>query len=157
MRANDAISGLVLIVLSLAMIALTASFPAFPGQKYGPALFPRILGVGLIICGAVLVWQGLAARRAGAHWVEVAPWVRDPHRLASFFLVIALLIAYILVAEAVGFIPIAIAFLLALFLWLGVRPSVAVLTAVIGTLVIHWFFASMLRVPLPRGVLNTIL
>lgn len=158
MRANDALSGLIIIVLSLAMIAFTATFPAFPGQKFGPALFPRILGTGLILCGLLLIWNGIAARRAaGAPWIEIAPWVREPWRLGSFVLVIALLIAYILVSETVGFIPVALAFLLALFFWLGVRPVTAVLTAIVATFAIHWFFATMLRVPLPRGWLTTIL
>ena len=40
MRANDAICGLVLIFLAAVMIALAATLPEFPGQKYGPALFP---------------------------------------------------------------------------------------------------------------------
>ncbi len=39
MRANDAISGLVLIVLALAMIALTANFPSFPGRNTGRRCF----------------------------------------------------------------------------------------------------------------------
>jgi len=156
-RANDALSGLVIIVLSLAMIALTLSFPAFIGQKYGPALFPRILASSLIICGLMLIWNGIAARKEGAPWVEIAPWVRDPRRLTSFILVLLLLLLYILVAETVGFIPIAFLFLLTLFLWLGVRPVTGVIVAVVATLLIHWFFSTMLRVPLPRGWLNTIL
>jgi putative tricarboxylic transport membrane protein len=157
LRANDAIAGLALIVLAAAMIALTATFPDFIGQKYGPALFPRILGIGLILCGAILVRNGLAARRAGASWIEVAPWVRDPWRMTSFLLVIAVLIVYILLAETVGFIPIAIVFLGSLFLWLGVRPLPAAIIAVVATLAVHWFFATLLRVPLPRGLLNAVL
>lgn len=157
MRANDALSGLLIIVLSFAMIALTANFPEFPGQRYGPSLFPRILGAGLILCGLLLVWNGLAARRAGAPWIEVAPWVREPWRATSFVLVIVLLVLYILFAETVGFIPMAIGFLLALFVWLGVRPLTAAATAVAATIVIHWFFATMLRVPLPRGLLTEFL
>ena len=157
MRANDAISGLVLIVLAAAMIALTLSFPDFPGQKYGPALFPRILGAGLIVCGAMLMRNGFAARRTGAPWVELAPWTHDPRRLTSFFLVIAMLLLYVLAADTVGFIPIALIFLGGLFLWLGVRPIPALLTAIATTIAIHWFFGSMLRVPLPRGWLTTIL
>ena len=114
MRANDAIAGLVLIVLSAVMIALTASFPEFPGQKYGPSLFPRILGAGLIVCGGILMLNGLASRRAGAPWVEIAPWAREPRRLATFLLVIALLLLYIFAAETIGFIPLALLFLGAL-------------------------------------------
>ena len=157
MRANDALSGLVIIVLSLAMLALTLSFPAFIGQKYGPALFPRILGTALIVCGFVLIWNGFATRREGAKWIELAPWVRDPWRLTSFFLVLGLLLAYILVSETVGFIPIAFLFLITLFIWLGVRPVSGIIIAAVATLCIHWFFSTMLRVPLPRGWLNTIL
>ena len=133
------------------------SFPDFPGQKYGPALFPRILGAGLILCGAALVRNGLAARRAGAPWLELAPWTREPWRVASLLLTLALLLVYILASETIGFIPIALVFLLALFVWLGVRPIPAVLTAVVTTIAIHWFFSTMLRVPLPRGWLNAIL
>ncbi len=157
MRANDALTGFVIIVLSLAMIALTLSFPAFIGQKYGPALFPRILATALIVCGAILIWNGISSRKAGSKWIEIAPWMRDPWRLTSFILVLALLLLYILVAETVGFIPIAFLFLLTLFYWLGVRPVTGVVIAVIATVTIHWFFSTMLRVPLPRGWLNTIL
>lgn len=157
MRANDAIAGLVLIVLSAVMISLTASFPEFPGQKYGPSLFPRILGAGLIVCGAILMWNGLASRRTGAAWVEIAPWAREPRRLATFVLVIALLLLYIFAAETVGFIPFALMFLGVLFVWLGVRPWIAAATALVSTLIIYWFFATLLRVPLPRGWMNSIL
>ena len=156
-RANDALSGLVLIVLAAAMIVITLSFPAFPGQKYGPSLFPRILGTGILMCGAILVWQGLAARRQGAPWLQVAPWVFDPWRLGSFLLILATLLIYILASETVGFIPIAIVFLLAMFVWLGVKPLNAAIISVVATLAMHWFFSTMLRVPLPRGWLNTIL
>ncbi|MCW5688428.1 MAG: tripartite tricarboxylate transporter TctB family protein [Pseudolabrys sp.] len=157
MRANDAINGLVLILLAVAMIAITSSFPAFPGQPYGPSLFPRVLGTLLIICGALLIWRGMAARRAGAGWVEMAAWTRQPWRIVSFFLMLGSLLLYILVGDTIGFIPIAMVILLALFLWFGVRPLVAVITAVAATFVIHWFFATMLRVPLPRGLLDSIL
>jgi putative tricarboxylic transport membrane protein len=157
LRANDAISGFVLIVLAAAMLALTLSFPEFRGQNYGPALFPRILGVGLIVCGALLMRRGFAARRAGARWVELAPWTHDPWRVSSFLLVIAMLLLYVLAADTVGFIPIALIFLGGLFLWLGVRPLPAIVTAIAATIAIHWFFGSLLRVPLPRGWLTTIL
>jgi putative tricarboxylic transport membrane protein len=156
-RANDILCGLALIIFALAMIALTLTFPDFPGQKFGPSLFPRILGTGLILCGAVLVWNGAVARRLGASWLERAPWTRDPWRVGSYLLTLALLLLYILASETIGFIPIALFFLLALFVWLGVRPIPAVLTAIVTTIAIHWFFSTMLRVPLPRGLMDAIL
>lgn len=157
MRANDAINGLILVLLSVAMIALTSSFPDFPGQPYGPSLFPRVLGTLLTICGGLLIWRGLAARRTGARWVDMAPWTREPWRVGSFFLMLVSLLVYILFSETIGFIPVAFVILIALFLWFGVRPLTAIVTAVVATLLIHWFFATMLRVPLPRGLLDRIL
>ncbi|MBS0248106.1 MAG: tripartite tricarboxylate transporter TctB family protein [Proteobacteria bacterium] len=157
MRANDAINGLILILLSVAMIALTTTFPAFVGQDYGPALFPRVLGAILIICGGLLIWRGVALRRAGGALVTMAPWTREPWRVGSFFLMLALLLAYIVFSETVGFIPMAFLTLGLLFLWFGVRPLTALVTTVVATLAIYWFFASLLRVPLPRGLLDSVL
>ena len=158
MRANDAIAGLVLIVLAAAMIVLTASFPEFPGQKYGPALFPRILGAGLIVCGAAAD-RGTALRRGAParHGSRSRRGSREPWRLGSFLLMLALLLLYILAAETVGFIPLAL-------LFLGAPVSVARRAAAgspssprSSARCHHWFFATLLRVPLPRGWLNTIL
>lgn len=67
------------------------------------------------------------------------------------------LLLYIFAAETVGFIPLALLFLVTLFVWLGVRPWIAAATAIAGTFTIYWFFATLLRVPLPRGWLNSIL
>jgi putative tricarboxylic transport membrane protein len=44
--------------------------------------------------------------------------------------------------------------LLALFLAYGVRPVTAIIVAVVVTLVIHYAFYKLLRVPLPWGVLT---
>jgi putative tricarboxylic transport membrane protein len=156
-RANDALTGIVIIVLSLVMMTITLRFPDFPGQRYGPWLFPRILGTALIVGSLLLIWNGMAARRAGAPWVEIAPWARNPWRLSCFALVLVSLVFYILFSDAIGFIPIALIFLGALFLWFGVKPLTAGITAVAATFAIHWFFATMLRVPLPRGILDSVL
>ena len=68
-----------------------------------------------------------------------------------------LLLLYIIFSETVGFIPMAFGTLGVLFLWFGVRPLTALITTVVATMMIYWFFASLLRVPLPRGWLDSIL
>jgi len=157
MRTNDTISGTVLIIVAGLMIYLTLGFPAFPGQKYGPSLFPRLLGSGLILCGLLLIARGITQRRAGQAWVTFAPWTSEPWRVVSFLLVITLIIAYILFSEWIGFLPAAFTLLLILFLWFRARPIVALPVAAIATWTIHYFFATLMRVPLPRGVLVDIL
>lgn len=157
MRFNDTISGVVLIALACVMVYFTLDFPDFPGQKYGPALFPRLLAGALTICGVMLIARGLPARRAGGPWMTLDDWTGEGTKVTSFFLLLALILFYIFTSEFIGFIPIAFATLLILFLWFKVRPVTAVIVAVAGTWIIHWFFASLMRVPLPRGLLNTIL
>jgi putative tricarboxylic transport membrane protein len=159
LRLNDAILGLALILLAAWVIYLTAAFPAFPGQDYGPSLFPRVIATGVILCGAGLVWRGLAARRAGggAPWVELAPWVRQGRSVVSFLAMLAAMGFYLVASDPLGFIPTAVVLLLGLFMWFGVRVITAVPVAIGMTLLVHWFFSSLMRVPLPRGVLDPVL
>ncbi len=154
MRLNDALLGALLVGFAGWVWWLTGFFPRFPGQDYGPNLFPRILAGGIGLCGAALVVRGLRAR---GPLVVIEDWVRDPARLVSFLLLPAAVLAYILLSDRLGFITTAFLLLLALFLWFRARPVVALPVAAGVTLVVHWFFASLMRVPLPRGILDPIL
>ena len=52
MRFNDAVIGVVLLVFGAAVfIHSQLSFPGLPGQNYGPAFFPSILGVSSACAG----------------------------------------------------------------------------------------------------------
>ena len=51
-----------------------------PGQHYGPALFPVLIGIGFLITGAILIVSGLARRRteplfSGGAWLRSGPHV----------------------------------------------------------------------------------
>jgi putative tricarboxylic transport membrane protein len=157
MRFNDAVVGAVFVLIAAAMIAMTFSFPAFPGQKYGPSLFPRIIGAGIIGCSALLIIRGWRERAAGGRWLTLDGWTGEPRRLASFALMLAAMAFYLVASEPLGFIPSALLVQLVLFLWFGVRPLTAVVVSVGMTLLVHWFFSSLMRVPLPRGILDSVL
>lgn len=154
MRVNDIVAGIVLIAIAVFMFVLTLSFPPFPGQKYGPSLFPRILASGIVFCSLILIVRGLRARRNGSAMIALAPWMRDGTALVSFLAVPAAIVAYILLSDFLGFYIISFAILTLLFFWFGVRALNAVLIAAIATGTIHFFFANLMRVPLPRGLLN---
>jgi putative tricarboxylic transport membrane protein len=153
MRVNDLISGALLIALAAAMIAYTYTFPPFPGQKYGPSLFPRILGSGLIVCGLLLMIRGRAELAAGAPLGSIDDAYRPMRGWASVMMIVGVIAAYILFSDRLGFVPVAFLGVLLLLWWFGVGLGRAVLIALIAVLVVDWFFGWLFRVPLPLGVL----
>jgi len=154
MKLHDSLLGVILIGFAGWVWWLTGFFPAFPGQDYGPNLFPRILAAGIGGCGAILLLRGLRAR---APLIAFADWTPDPAKLLSFLLIPGAAVAYILLADRLGFIPTAFLLLLGLSLWFRARPLVALPVAAGMTLAIHWFFGTMMRVPLPRGLMDSVL
>jgi putative tricarboxylic transport membrane protein len=157
LRVNDAVSGALFILLAVALISISSTFPALPGQPYGAALFPTVIGAGFAICGVLLVVRGLstAGRKQAAFALD--PDLRDPRNAISLLMVVGAVVLYIVLADWVGFIPIAFVLLLGMFLWLGARVLPALVTAALFTGATFWFFANILRVPLPRGLLTGII
>jgi putative tricarboxylic transport membrane protein len=80
--------------------------------------------------------------------------MRSPRHVVAFAVTIAGPVAYVAFADRIGFLIAGPLLLLALFLAYGVRPKVAIVTALVATLVIHFAFYKLLRVPLPWGVLT---
>ena len=44
MRVNDAVFGIVFMIAGAAIAVEAQSFPPVPGQQYGSAFFPRLIG-----------------------------------------------------------------------------------------------------------------
>jgi putative tricarboxylic transport membrane protein len=153
MKINDAIFGAILLVLGIAILVHVQSFPKIPGQQVGPALFPGLVAAGLAVCGVLLVISGVR-ERGGAPWIRFSSWVGSPRHALAFALVVGGVVAYILLANTIGFLLIAPALLFAWFVVLGVRPVPAAITAVVVGLGIWYAFYKLLRVPLPWGVLE---
>ncbi len=151
MRTNDAVSGALLIAAAAAMIALTIGFPPMPGQKYGPALFPRLLGAGIIVCGIMLILRGLAARASDRRLVMAPAWASEGWRLGSVALVFGIILLSFFLYDRVGFVPLTLVSLSVLFAWFGVPRLRAVVLAVVATIVVQLFFGRIMRVPLPLG------
>jgi putative tricarboxylic transport membrane protein len=152
MKINDAIFGVIFAVLGAVVLVHVQSFPTIPGQQYGPGLFPGSVAAGFLVCGILLIVSGL--RHRSERWVAAGQWVRSPRHVMASIAVVAGIVAYVLLAERIGFLIIAP---LLLLLWLrafSVRWKTAILIAVIVSLVIWYAFYKLLRVPLPWGVLT---
>jgi putative tricarboxylic transport membrane protein len=153
-KVNDAVSGVVLIVLGAAIFIRTLNFPPMPGQNYNSALFPGIIAVLMGLSGVVLIVKGVAARRE-ARAVAIADWMRSPAHVLNFALLIALLVFYILASSALGFLPSAFIILAVLMTRLRGRARLgsSLAIAALATIAMQQFFGGLLRVPLPWGVI----
>jgi putative tricarboxylic transport membrane protein len=159
MKINDAVWGAVLLLLAAVILVHVQSFPRIPGQNVGPALFPGLIAAGLAVCALMLVAKGLAAKMSGdsrQSWVTPDAWVRSPRHVLAFALVIAVNVFYILIVDRLGFIPTGVIYLSVLLLVFHVRKVWIVPLAIVVTLVIHYAFYKLLRVPLAWGLLEGI-
>jgi putative tricarboxylic transport membrane protein len=74
----------------------------------------------------------------------------------AFFAVVGVNVFYILLVDRVGFILTGVVYLATLFTIFGVRLKWVLPIALAVTLVIHYAFYRLLKVPLPWGVLQGI-
>ena len=159
MKLNDAVWGALLVLLGGALLVHVQGFPRIPGQSVGPGLFPGALGVGLAICGVLLLARGLRARiahRDGAEWLTWPAWARAPRQRLGFAVLVGVNVFYLLAIDRLGFVLTGTVYLAALMWVLRVRASRIVPLALVLTLLIHYAFYKLLRVPLPWGVLQPI-
>jgi putative tricarboxylic transport membrane protein len=150
MRVNDAITGFALLAFAIATFAYARTLPAIPGQDYGAAVFPMLVAAGLAGCGALLIASGLRHWQGAVVWDD---WARTHHAWTKVAVVFALVLAYILAAPAVGFVPMSVLILLIFMMMMGVRWWMAAAVAVVATVLIQQTFG-WLRVPLPLGLLG---
>jgi putative tricarboxylic transport membrane protein len=157
MKLNDALWGALLLLLSALIFFTIRTFPTIPGQRVGPALFPGVIAAALSICGALLIVKGLAARRAGGetgHWLAFSPWLASSGKVLAFVVVVAVNVFYIFAIDALGFIVTGVIYLALLFWVFGARARWNLPLAIAITLVIHYAFYKLLKVPLPWGLLQ---
>lgn len=154
MRFNDAVFGVILLVFSTAITVIAqTTFPDLPGQQYGPAFFPTIIGCVLFGCGVILLVRGISKWKTVPILV-LGEWASLPRHVFNFGLVFVALVVYIVFTDTVGFIPVSFV-ILGVLLWrFGCRPLTSVVVAAIATLVIHTAFYKFLLVPLPWGILE---
>lgn len=152
MRIHDALSGALLGLLAIAILFTIRQYPSIPGQEIGPAAFPGLIAVLLLVSSLMLIWRGLRSGRMPL--IVAGAWTQSLPHVVNFLLVIGALLFYIFCSGFLGFIVTGIIILAALFYALGVRIMLILPIAIAATLVIHTIFYKLLRVPLPWGLLQ---
>jgi len=143
------LTGAALAALGGVVLWQIQGYPAMPGQKFGPAWFPGLVAVGLIVCGAGLVFSA-----KGKTWIEAPPWLSERRPLAGVTAVVGGLLFYYFAADTLGFYLTALPLLVLWMRLLGASWRVTLPVAAIATVVIHLSFYKLLRIPLPWGVLE---
>jgi putative tricarboxylic transport membrane protein len=131
-------------IVGLAAVLLARDFPPIPGQAYGPALFPTVLGAGLVLCAVLVALQdpGPATPPASARGRMTA--------LAATAAPVVVILGW----DLLGWPLLAFGLGSAMLMLVGTRPLIALATSA-GVAVLTWvIFAMVLRVPLPRGPLS---
>src|SRR5206468_4699256 len=157
MKLNDALWGALVLLLSALIFFTIRTFPTIPGQRVGPALFPGVIAAALSICGVLLIIKGLATRRAGGdagRWLALSGWLSSGGKVLAFIVVVAVNVFYIFAVDALGFILTGVIYLALVFWVFGVRARWNLPLAIVITLVIHYAFYKLLKVPLPWGLLQ---
>jgi putative tricarboxylic transport membrane protein len=153
MKLHDTLCGLLLAALGIALLVYARSLPPIPGQNVGPGFFPGVVAIGLIATGLVLALVTLR-NRPGGPWLAFDDWVRSPRLLLTFAITAGSLAFYVALADRLGYFvtaPLVLGAILAAFRvqWVVIIPVGLAVPALI-----HYIFYSMLKVPLPWGVLT---
>jgi putative tricarboxylic transport membrane protein len=153
MKIHDSLNGALLLAFAIAVYWHTQGFPEIPGDPVGPALFPRVISIGMALCAVVLIVRGWLS--AGPRsWAEIPDWIRMPRLVVAFLLVVLGLLAAYLFLDRIGFLVLAPSLLAALMVVLQIRVAVAIPVAIGASLLIHTIFYKGLGVPLPWGLLE---
>lgn len=162
MRLSDRVTGLFTFGLGAVAAYAGSRLPPVPGQPVGPNVFPLAVGIGLCLCG-LMIALGIGQRfedEAEADLAAHSDAPRDERSLASHgrlyklrvLIPPALLVAYMLVVERLGFYVAAAAIIAIAAFVFGARPRLAIPLALGAPVVIHLAFYKLLRVPLPAGL-----
>ena len=151
MRLNNISLGISASAFGLSLLVGAFAMPSLPHLRFGAGLFPGIIGAGLVLVGLMLAFSAQADRPP---LFSLPDWAHRRDGVFGIVLMLGLLLSYFLLAETVGFIPMAVLILTSLLVFKGVRLVSAVLIAVAMALFIVQFFGGVLSVPLPWGVLE---
>ena len=145
---RDIVTGAALVVLGIAMIVVAAGFPQIGAVTFGPDLFPRIIAGGLILSGlGVLLeaWRGIAPESEASSFA----WL-------PALILCAVVAGFAVLLPVLGFhVATALALLVVVRVFGGSWLTCASV-AILAPIVLHYIFYSVLRVPLPWGLLSPV-
>lgn len=151
MKLNDRILGILAIVGGVLIYLGTLDLREVPGQALGSAFFPQIVAGIFVMTGAALT-----ATAGPGPLLRLAPWMWGKGVFSAAGVVAAVLF-WLFAVNALGFLLTTWLMISALAMLLGGRILTAAAAAAVATVVFYLIFVELLRVPLPRGVVEALL
>lgn len=157
MLRSDILVGCAFVALGAAIVAAASLIKPLQHIPYGPGLFPTLVGSGMILFGAEVAWSGRRGARAepdakDADAQATPALVTNPVVATIGFLIVPIL--FVLLVPRLGFLitmPLLIGGLIGI---LSRRWIMAAAAGVAITLLMHGIFQTILKVPLPWGLLE---
>lgn len=156
MRLADRVSGAVVIAGAALLLWAAQGLPGMPGQRFGPATFPTLIGMVMAAAGAVIAMRSWLRDREEP-WLNLGELAHDRRAQASVLWLLGGLALMLMLWRPLGFPLLGGAYAAGLMLILGVTPLRALFWSVMPALAIHLVFTRLLLVPLPPGPLRVLL
>lgn len=138
---SDRIAGALICAVAILYVVVAGNYAVSFADPVGASVFPRLVGIPAILLAASLVLRpGPEARWASG---------RGLLRQAG---VLALLLAYALFLEQIGFVPATLVLVAVMSMVMGARPLAAGMTGLITVPALYLLFDRVLGLPLePLG------
>ena len=149
---TDIVTGTGVIAFACFILAWSSRFPEARDADFGPALFPRVVSVLLILLGVLLLFQVRKLKAQAQSYVGEVTEEESPTSaggMRNVAITIVAIIAYIAIVDKVGFIPTTLVFLFVLTKAYGLTTFRSVLSSCFITAFVFVLFSLLLRVVLP--------
>uniref|UniRef100_A0A7C3RUC6 Tripartite tricarboxylate transporter TctB family protein n=1 Tax=Dictyoglomus thermophilum TaxID=14 RepID=A0A7C3RUC6_DICTH len=134
--------GLGIIILGIFILINSFSLPKSP-LGLGAGDFPMIISYGLIICGLLLVYQGIKK-------TEETVKLYSFKDLKKIFLLTLLCFLYVYLVSYIGFLYLTPFLMMATLYLFGYKKWIfGVIISIVFTILVYYVFFSIFKVPLP--------
>lgn len=159
MITREAVGGLAAIILGAAYLHFAGQMRASSlADSFGPKGMPLVYGWLMLGLGVVLLAQslvlGLRLSKADRHAAQSQAWDGQGRKILWAGGLFAMAVIYVLIVQALGYLPSIALLTLAVALYLGAPLSWRPVAIAIGGAIVLWLiFVKLLGVPMPRGIL----
>lgn len=150
---TNLLAGTVMGLFSLIMLLIMPTqvrLPMWDSGAPSPRIIPGICLVGILICSVILLVQSLVFHKE--HIYEFV-WENERKEL----LLIAALVVFVILTNALGFIPAGMIIFCAIQWYEGERKPLIYIYTLVMVVVVYFLFQNVFHVDLPAGILKGII